>query len=85
MARDSRDRKKDQLAQFRRGGTNGIRPIDYKTHILIGVRANGMMSVICHWPYVPRQAEVEQKIEAARDPYLSFALCTPTSILPGSP
>jgi hypothetical protein len=82
MTRDNRDRKRGPLAEFRRGGSNGVRPIDYKTHILIGVRANGLMSVICHWPYVPRQAEVEQKIEATREPYASFALCTPTAILP---
>ena len=82
MTRDNRHKKRSPLAEFRRGGASDIRPIDYKTHILIGIRANGMMSVICHWPHVPRQAEVQQKIEATRDPYVSFALCTPTSILP---
>ncbi len=84
MTQNSRDQKKNPLAEFRRGGGGGSdkRPMDYKTHILIGVRANGTMSVICHWPNVPRQAEVEQKIEATREPYVSFALCTPTSILP---
>ena len=30
--------------------------IDYKTHILIGVRANGVMTVIADWPHLPRQA-----------------------------
>jgi hypothetical protein len=55
--------------------------IDYTTHILIGVRANGAMTVICHWPYLPRQAEVQQQIERTKEPYDTFILCTPTSIL----
>jgi hypothetical protein len=29
------------------------RAIDYKTHILIGVRDNGVMTVIADWPYLP--------------------------------
>jgi hypothetical protein len=41
--------------------------IDYKTHILIGVRANGVMTVIADWPHVPRQAEVQKEIDGARD------------------
>ena len=32
--------------------------LDYKTHILIGVRENGVMTVLRDWPHVPRQAEV---------------------------
>ena len=55
--------------------------IDYKTHILIGVRANGVMTVIADWPHLPRQVEVQKEIDAARDGYTTFALCTPTSIL----
>jgi hypothetical protein len=55
--------------------------ISYKTHILIGVRPNGVMTVIADWPHVPRQAEVQQKIDEARDGNAMFALCTPTSIL----
>jgi hypothetical protein len=55
--------------------------ISYKTHILIGVRSNGVMTVIADWPYVPRQAEVQQKMDEARNGYTTFALCTPTSIL----
>lgn len=58
------------------------RPIDYKTHILIGVRANGVMTVICDWPHVPTQAEVQEEIDGARDGYVTFALCTPTSVIP---
>jgi len=27
--------------------------ISYKTHILIGVRPNGIMTVIANWPRVP--------------------------------
>jgi hypothetical protein len=55
--------------------------VSYRTHILIGVRPNGVMSVIADWPHVPRQAEVEQEIDKARNGYATFALCTPTSIL----
>jgi hypothetical protein len=36
--------------------------VTYKTHILIGVRENGIMSVIADWPHVPRQSEVEDRI-----------------------
>jgi hypothetical protein len=56
--------------------------ISYKTHILIGVRSNGVMTVIADWPNVPRQAEVQQKMDEARNGYTTFVLCTPTSILP---
>ncbi len=56
--------------------------IGYKTHILIGVRSNGVMTVIADWPHVPKQAEVQGEIDAARNGYVTFALCTPTSILP---
>jgi hypothetical protein len=55
--------------------------ISYKTHILIGVRPNGVMTVIADWPHVPMQADVQREIEAARNGYVRFALCTPTSIL----
>ena len=56
--------------------------LSYKSHILIGVRPKGVMTVIVDWPHVPKQAEVERKISEARNGYVSFALCTPTSILP---
>jgi hypothetical protein len=56
--------------------------ISYKTHILIGVRANGVMAVIQDWPYVPRQAQVQEEIDVARNGYTTFVLCTPTSIMP---
>jgi hypothetical protein len=56
--------------------------IDYKTHILIGVRANGVMTVIADWPHVPKQAEVQKEIDGARDGFAKFVLCTPTSIIP---
>jgi hypothetical protein len=55
--------------------------ISYKTHILIAVRSNGVMTVIADWPRVPKQAEVQQEIDTARDGYATFVLCTPTSIL----
>ena len=56
--------------------------IDYKTHILIGSASSGRMTVICHWPYVPRQTEVKEKIDAVQETYAVFLLCTPTSIMP---
>jgi len=56
--------------------------LSYKTHILIGVRPKGVMTVIADWSHVPKQVEVERKISEARDGYVGFALCTPTSILP---
>ena len=58
--------------------------VTYKTHILIGVRSNGVMTVIADWPHVPRQAEVLEQIRQARDGYTTFALCTPTSIMPAA-
>ena len=58
--------------------------IDYKTHILVGVRANGAMAIIADWSYVPKQAEMQKGIDEARDGYTTFALCTPTSIIPAS-
>ena len=57
--------------------------LSYKTHILIGVRSKGVMTVIADWPHVPKQADVE-KISEARNGYVGFALCTPTSLLPAS-
>ena len=55
--------------------------VSYKTHILIGVRSDGVLTVIADWPHVPRQAEVQEKIDAARAGFVTFALCTPTSII----
>jgi hypothetical protein len=61
---------------------NSERPqIDYKTHILIGVRANGAMTVVTYWDHVPHQSEVEERATAAREPFTKFLLCTPTSIM----
>ena len=56
--------------------------LSYKTHILIGVRSKGVMTVIADWTHVPKQADVERKISDARNGYVGFALCTPTSVLP---
>ena len=56
--------------------------IDYTTHILIGVRAGGVMTVLADWPYVPPQSEGQQEIDCTREPYVTFLLCTPTSIMP---
>ena len=56
--------------------------VTYRTHILIGVRENGVMAVIADWPHLPKQAEVQERMNDARDRYATFALCTPTSIMP---
>jgi hypothetical protein len=61
----------------------GEAQINYKTHILIGVRADGVMSFIKDRAHVPAQSDVEEAISGARESYANFALCTPTSILPG--
>ena len=58
------------------------RAIDYKTHILIGVRENGVMTVIADWSHVPKQTEVQEEIDTSRNGYVTFLLCTPTSIMP---
>jgi len=58
--------------------------ISYKTHILIGVRQNGVMTVIADWPHLPTQADVQKEIDGVRDGSVTFTLCTPTSILPGA-
>jgi hypothetical protein len=39
------------------------------------------MTVIADWPHVPKQSEVQQRIDDARNGYVTFALCTPTSIM----
>jgi hypothetical protein len=56
--------------------------VTYKTHILIGVRENGVITVIADWPHLPKQSEVQERMNDARNGYVTFALCTPTSILP---
>jgi hypothetical protein len=63
---------------------NGNKPtrLDYKTHILIGWTADARMTVVCHWPNLPRQAEVEQAIRLSKEGHAAFLLCTPTSVLP---
>jgi hypothetical protein len=55
--------------------------ITYETHILIGVKNNGVMTVIADWAHLPKQAEVLEEISKAANGYVSFALCTPTSIM----
>ena len=64
--------------------TDARQPVDYKTHMLIGVRPNGIMTVIADWPYVPRQAEVQEQIDVTPENYDAFVLATPTSIMPGN-
>jgi hypothetical protein len=58
--------------------------LDYNTHVLIGVRANGDMTVICHWSRVPPLIEVQRRIDGSKQPFVTFMLCTPTSILPAA-
>ena len=60
---------------------NELETLDYRSHILIGYASTGNMTVICHWPHLPRQTEVEQAI-SRQTGYVAFLLCTPTSILP---
>ena len=62
--------------------SDGRQHIDYKTHILIGVRSSGSMTVLCHWPHVPRQSEVQHKIATTHESYDTYVLCTPTSVMP---
>ena len=62
--------------------SSSSRPIDYDTHILIGSKSSGKMIVICHWSHLPRQAEVQQRMESVQEWYATFLLCTPTSIMP---
>jgi hypothetical protein len=64
-----------------------VRPVStaeltYKSHILIGVRENAVMTVIADWPHLPKQSEVEDRINDTRNDYSAFVLCTPTSIMP---
>jgi hypothetical protein len=56
--------------------------IDYRTHILVGVRADRVMTIIEDWPHVPTQADVQEAIDGAQGTFANFALCTPTSVLP---
>ena len=56
--------------------------LSYNTHILVGVRADGVMSVIADWPHLPKQVEVQGKIDATAISHVAFLLCTPTAILP---
>jgi hypothetical protein len=55
---------------------------DYNTHILIGCTSDGKMTMICHWPHLPRKVEVEQAMHLSKEGHATFLLCTPTSILP---
>ena len=61
---------------------NNAQGLDYKTHILIGFASSGKMTVICRWPHLPRQAEVQRAIDTLQEGYTTFLLCTPTSIMP---
>jgi hypothetical protein len=58
-----------------------VSPVGYKTHILIGRTSDGKMTVLGEWPHVPQQSEVQKKIDQNRDSYVTYLLCTPTSIM----
>jgi hypothetical protein len=57
--------------------------LDHKTHILIGIRASRTMTILWHWPKVPAHAEVQERIDATKESFTAFLLCTPKSILSG--
>jgi hypothetical protein len=61
---------------------NNAQTFDYKTHILIACTSVGKMRVVCHWPHLPRQAEVEREMDGSKEGHTTFLLCTPTSVLP---
>lgn len=57
------------------------RPIDYKDHILVGVREDdGSTKVVSHWPYLPKQVEIDEAIRGAQFKYTNFALCSPVNV-----
>jgi len=62
----------------------GPQAIGYGTHILIGVDSQGIMTVLVHWHYTPRQHEVEAMIRSAQGSYVRFILATPCSLMPGN-
>ena len=61
---------------------NSAGGLDYKAHILIGYAPSGKMTVICRWPHLPRQTEVQRTIDTLQEGYATFLLCTPTAIMP---
>jgi hypothetical protein len=44
--------------------------ISYNTHILIGVRPNGVMTAIADSPHLPKQADVQHEIDGAGNGYV---------------
>ena len=63
---------------------NDTPQVDYKTHILIARTSVGEMTVIGERPHLPRQSEVQQRIDGSRQRYALYLLCTPTSIMPAN-
>src|SRR2546421_9166966 len=39
--------------------------VTYRTHILIGGRPNGVMTVIADWGHLPKREDVQKEIDAA--------------------
>ena len=60
---------------------SGDQSINYRTHILVGVRADGVTTIIEDWPHVPTQVDVQEAIDGARGSFANFALCTPCSFV----
>jgi hypothetical protein len=42
------------------------------------------MTVLCHWPHLPRHSEVQHKIATTHESYDTYLLCTPTSVMPAN-
>ena len=73
--------RRDGGAPLSKGAAMKAQSIDYNAHILIGIRLDGTMTVLAHWPSVPRQSDVQQRMTDVKQSYARFALCTPTSIM----
>ena len=48
-------------------GVIAVRPMNVKTHILIGTHSDDTMAVLCHWHHPPTEAEVAEMIDTALD------------------
>lgn len=54
-------------------------PLDYKSHFLIGLRADGAGILLQRWDYPPPRAEVDAQLaKVKRDDYLQFAVVNTT-------
>lgn len=61
------------------GGVTPGRPVDYKTHALIGRReADGHLLLLENWPYCPTQDEIKAACKDTKYPYVQFAIVAVT-------